>query len=145
MVLIWGYCVYFIKIAKRDFKDTTKILNALAVVLILVNVFSIVSHEIGKPRLSAGNTSQLQAGSIVAAIPQVTALCLISTISFWMSMPRQALWLSTTTMTIASSSINLKDNGFYIANESETRTQATLHSIASTLNMEYFTDETLPS
>ena len=46
VLLLWGCCVYFIKKARRDFKNTTKLLNLVAIVLILVNLFTIVPHEI---------------------------------------------------------------------------------------------------
>lgn len=46
MLFIWGYCVYFIGRAKRDFRITTKVLNIMAVALIAINLFNIASCQV---------------------------------------------------------------------------------------------------
>ena len=46
MLFIWGYCVYFIGRAKRDFRITTRWLNIAAVVLIAINLFNIGAYQV---------------------------------------------------------------------------------------------------
>ena len=45
-LLVFGYLVYFIKLARRDFRTTTLVLNVITLVPILMNVYSIVYHLI---------------------------------------------------------------------------------------------------
>ena len=53
MLFVWGYCVYFIGRAKRDFRITTRLFNITAVVLIAINLFNIGSYQVKVARLSA--------------------------------------------------------------------------------------------
>lgn len=49
LVLVCGYLVYFIWKVHSDFRTITEVLNVIAVVLILANVFDIVSYQVSKP------------------------------------------------------------------------------------------------
>ena len=47
ILLLFGYSIYFLKIIRKEFKVTTKLLNIVSVSLILMNSFTIVRFETG--------------------------------------------------------------------------------------------------
>lgn len=144
ILLVWGYCVYFIKTAKRDFRITTKNLNKMAVVLVLVNLFTIAFHEIGKPGRPAGNLTQPQAG--LTALGNSTEIRIKPDI-YYIILDEYA---HPDTMAQYYSYDNsqftnyLVDKGFFIARGSRTVTVKSQNSIATSLNMEYLPADTPP-
>ena len=52
ILLVFGYGVYFLRRSRRDLKTTTMVLNIAAAVLIAINVFTIVSHQITSAQVS---------------------------------------------------------------------------------------------
>jgi hypothetical protein len=135
-IFVFGYCAYFIKIAKRDFRNTTKILNIMALVLILINLGNIVFYHITKPVYSTEGVSQQnnQSATLIqnelGYMPDIYYIVLDEyahpdTMKEYYNYDNSAFVNS------------LKDKGFFIASESRTKASHTYQSIASTLNMEY--------
>jgi len=131
ILLVWGYCVYFIKITRRDFKNTTKVLNVLAVVLILVNVVSIGYYQVTKPRLSASESQIMSDNSTQAnTLPDIYYIILDE----YAHPDTMAQYYNYDD----SQFINyLTNKGFFVALGSKTETGQTERSIASSLNMEW--------
>jgi len=137
MLFVWGYCVYFIARAKRDFRITTRVLNIVAVVLIAINLFNIASYEI-KLAKSNAQTSVQSPGQTVSNSTKPSTLPDI----YFIILDEYA---HPDTMKEYydydnSGFINsLKDKGFFIASQSKTRSPFTEQCIAQVLNMEYLT------
>ena len=142
VLLVWGYCVYFIKLAHRDFRNTTKILNVLAVVLILMNVFSVVVYEVGKPKLSTGGLTQTGDGSTPTGDstesgtrPDIYYIILDE----YAHPDTMAEYYDYDN----SQFINyLTNKGFFVALGSKTKTPYSERSIASSLNMQWLPVDT---
>jgi hypothetical protein len=139
-LLVLGYCIYFIKIARRNFQTTSRILNVVAAVLIVINLGMIASFEITK----AGPQNEVvepETGAITTidqtklnTMPDIYYLIFDeyanpSTIKEYYNYDNSQF--------VA----DLTDKGFFVAGASKTKTMYTQKSIASALNMEYFTDE----
>lgn len=140
VLLVSGYCVYFLRIARRDFRSATKVLNVTAVVLILLNVFDILSYQIGKPRLSTGETFQQQdslANVIAPGVSKNTPDIYYIILDEYANPDTMAEYYGYYSHELAT---NLTGKGFYIARKSLTMTNETFRSIASSLNMEYIDD-----
>jgi hypothetical protein len=136
MLFIWGYCVYFISRAKRDFRITTKFLNITAVVLIAINLFNIVSYQIKVASLSVeasveptGHTAAASAAEL-STLPDIYFIILDE----YANPDTMKEWYDYDDSEFIN---NLEDKGFFIASESKTRTPNTEHAIAQVLNMEY--------
>ena len=137
VLLIWGYLVYFIWRAGRDFKKATVVFNAVAVVLIMISLFSIASYQISKPSLQSDNGSQTQNGTNTgvgstdpSTMPDI--YCII--LDEYAHPDTMAEFYDYDN----SHFINkLIDRGFFVANSSRTVTPHTERSIAMLLNMEY--------
>ena len=139
-LLVLGYCIYFIKIARRNFQTTTKILNVVAAVLMAINVGTVVSYEITKawarsqavkPQDSAITTVDR---AKLNTMPDIYYLIFdeyasLSTIKEFYNYDNSQF--------VAE----LTNRGFFVAEASKTKTMYSERSIASALNMEYFTDE----
>ena len=139
MLFVWGYCVYFISRAKRDFRITTRLFNITAVVLIAINLFNIGSYQVKLARLSdvtPAETSETTADSAaeLSALPDIYLIILDE-------YARPDTMMEYYDYDNSSFIKSLEDKGFFIAHNSETSTGATQKSIASLLNMEYV-DET---
>ena len=139
-LLVLGYCIYFIKIARRDFQTVTKILNAAAAVLITINVVTVASYEI----IEAWARSQ-------AVKPQPQAITTVDQAKlntmpdiYYLIFDEYAS-LSTIkefyNYDNSQFAAELTNKGFFVAQASRTKTMYSERSIASALNMEYFTDE----
>jgi hypothetical protein len=138
VLLVFGYCIYFIKLARRDFMTTTKILNTMAVVLIVINLFNIGSYQVrilSAPAQPAG-TKQVVDVSIdpkkLKTMPDIYFIVLDEyshpdTMKEWYGYDNS--WFIE----------SLKDKGFFVANKSRTRSPHTPLIIAEVLNMEYLT------
>jgi len=140
MLLAFGYCVYFIKIARRDFKVATKALNAMAIALIAINLFNIGAyhataalsspmHPSGPERLANASMDRGRLG----AMPDIYLIILDEyahpdTMREYYNYDNSPFLHS------------LERKGFFIAYNSKTRTGCTQWSIASLLNMEYVND-----
>ena len=137
MLFVWGYCIYFISRAKRDFRITTRLFNITAVVLIAVNLFNIVSYQVQAARLSADASVESTEHTAAAASP--AELSTLPDIYFiildeYAHPDTMKEWYDYDNSEFINS---LEDKGFFIANESKTRTPNTQHALAQVLNMEY--------
>ncbi|MGA2670097.1 MAG: sulfatase-like hydrolase/transferase [Dehalococcoidia bacterium] len=135
MLFIWGYCVYFISLAKRDFRVTTKILNVMAVALIAINLFNIASYEIRLARLSGvtpGNSTGQTASNSTKpnALPDIYFIILDD-------YAHPDIMKEYYDYDDSQFINSLKDKGFFIASQSKTPSGATQLAIAQRLNMEY--------
>ena len=141
MLFVWGYCVYFIGRAKRDFRITTKLFNITAVVLIAINLFNIVSYQVKVARLSADAPVESTEHTAAAASP--AELSILPDIYFiildeYAHPDTMKEWYDYDNSEFISS---LENKGFFIASESKTRTPCTTEVLASVLNMEHFSEE----
>ncbi|OGN96596.1 MAG: hypothetical protein A2Z77_01120 [Chloroflexi bacterium RBG_13_51_36] len=139
MLFIWGYCVYFISRAERNFATATKVLNIIAVALIAINLFNIGSYKVRLAAVSADTSveTSVQASNSSAestTLPDIYFIIMdeyasLSTIKEYYGYDNSGF------------ANGLADSGFYIAHESRTHKAATEYSIASTLNMEWIGEE----
>jgi hypothetical protein len=139
VLLVFGYSVYFIKLAHRDFRVITRILNIIAISLIVINLFNIIRHEVKAARLSHGAapvSKEQDAASPspeeLSKLPDIYLIILDEyahpdTMKEWYDYDSSAFIKS------------LEDKGFFIASRSRTRTPNTQDNIAQVLNMEYLT------
>jgi len=139
MLFVWGYCVYFISRAKRDFRTTTTVLNVVAVALIAINLFSIASYEIKQAKVSVNAPEESPAQAVTAY--NLTELDTLPDIYFIISdeyahPDTMKEWYSHNNSEFIN---NLESKGFFIASESRTRTPWTPQCLAQVLNMEYLT------
>jgi hypothetical protein len=140
MLFICGYCIYFICIARHDFRSTTKILNFVAVVLVLINLGNIAFYQIGKQAASENGPTQTRNNPVTDKEPATT----VSRPDIYYIILDE--YAHPDTMKEYYNYDNskfikfLEDKGFYWASESRTRTMATLKSVSSSLNMEYIDD-----
>jgi len=137
MLFIWGYCVYFIGRAKRDFRITTKFFNITAVVLIAINLFNIGVYQVYLARLgdiAPEETPEHTAGSPadLSTLPDIYYI-IFDEYSHPDTMKE---WYDYDSSEFINS---LEDKGLFVARQSKTRTPHTVQSIAQTLNMEYLT------
>jgi len=143
VLFIWGYCVYFISRAKRDFRTSTTVLNIIAAVLIVLNLANILIYEITKPQFDAG--VPLNATDNVTSVTGETqSLPDIYFIILDEYANHDALkeWCGYDNSWFLKS---LEDKGFYIASKSTTRSYDTPQAMASVLNMEYLAGNGDPS
>jgi len=137
MLLIWGYCVYFISRAKRDFHTTTTVLNVVAVVLIAINLFNIASYEIKLARSDTGTPEKppVQASGNpgeISTLPDIYFIILDE----YAHPDTMKEWYDYDNSEFINS---LEGKGFFIASQSKTRSPATVQCLAQVLNMEYLT------
>ena len=139
MLFIWGYCVYFISRASRDFRTTTTVLNVVAVALIAINLFNIASYEIRLARLDTGTPQESPAQA--AAASNLTELDTLPDIYFIIfdEYAHPDTMLEYYDYDNSEFINNLEDKGFFIASQSRTRSFATPQCLAQVLNMEYLT------
>ena len=135
VLFIWGYCVYFISRAKRDFRITTRMFNIAAVVLIAINLFNIGAYQVKLAGLSADtpveSTEQTAAAASPAQLNTLPDIYFIildeyahpDTVKEWCDYDNSEFIES------------LEDKGFFIASESKTGTPNTQHVLAQILNM----------
>jgi hypothetical protein len=138
-LLVLGYCIYFIKIAHRNFQTTSRILNVVAAVLIVINLGVVASYEITK----AGGQSQVVEPE-PEAIPTIdqTKLSTMPDI-YYLIFDEYANPSTIKEFYNYDNSqfvADLTDKGFFVAGASKTKTMYTYRSIASTLDMEYLGD-----
>jgi hypothetical protein len=139
MLFVWGYCVYFISRAKRDFRITTTVLNVVAVALIAINLFNIASYQINIAGASASTPEESPPQTL--ATSNLTELDTLPDIYFIISdeyahPDTMKEWYDYNNSEFINS---LEDEGFFIASQSKTRSPMTAQCMAQVLNMEYFT------
>jgi hypothetical protein len=139
MLFVWGYCIYFISRAKRDFRTTTTVLNVVAVALIAINLFNIASYQIKLARLSAGTPEESPAQSPAAS--NLTNLDTLPDIYFiiideYAHPDTMKEWYDYDNSEFIDS---LEEKGVFVASESRTRAMMTAQCLAQVLNMEYLT------
>ena len=139
MLFVWGYCVYFISRASRDFRTTTTVLNVVAVALIAINLFNIASYEIKLASRDAGTPQESPAQA--AAASNLTELDTLPDIYFIIfdEYAHPDTMLEYYDYDNSEFINNLEDKGFFIASQSRTRSFATPQCLAQVLNMEYLT------
>lgn len=135
MLFVWGYCVYFISRAKRDFRITTRVLNITAVALIAINLFNIASYQVGLARLSdvtSVNSTEQSAASPVdlSTLPDIYFIILDE----YAHPDTMKEYYDYDNSEFINS---LEDKGFFIASESRTRASDTVYALAQILSMEY--------
>jgi hypothetical protein len=137
-LFVWGYSIYFIGRAKRDFRITTRLFNIAAVVLIAINLFNIVSYEVRAARVNSDVPTEATNQSAPANLPQSTTLPDIYFIILdeYAHPDTMREWYDYDNSEFMNS---LKDRGFFIASQSKTRTPNSAQVIAQILNMEYLT------
>jgi hypothetical protein len=143
LFLVWGYAAYFIKNTNSDLQSTTRVLNVIAVVLILLNIYNIITDQIEKPAsLQAEIPSQPKVEDTYTPSRQIGNRPDIYFIIL-------DVYANPTVMKDLygyddSKFLNdLKSNGFFIAPDSRMHNDETIRAISSILNMEY-TPETEP-
>jgi hypothetical protein len=139
MLFIWGYCVYFIGRAKRDFRITTKFFNITAVVFIAINLFNIGVYQVKLARLSDVTPEESSEQTVarpadLSTLPDIYFIILDEyahpdTMKEWYDYDNSGFINS------------LEDKGFFIAYESKTQTSHTPQALAQVLNMEYLNGE----
>jgi hypothetical protein len=135
MLFVWGYCVYFIGRAKRDFRVTTRLFNIVAVVLIAINLFNIVNYQVkvaGMDDITPSETSEAAADSPAELSPLPDIYFII--LDEYAHPDTMKEWYDYDNSEFINS---LEDKGFFIASESRTRTPNTHQILAQILNMEY--------
>ena len=137
MLFVWGYCVYFIGRAKRDFRITTRMLNIAAVVLIAINLFNIGGYQVKLARLSADTPveSTEQTAASPAELSTLPDIYFIILDEYAHPDTMKEYYNYDNSEFINS----LEDKGFFIASRSKTRTPNTHQVFAQILNMEYLT------
>jgi len=139
MLFIWGYCVYFISRAKRDFRITTRWLNVAAVALIAINLFNIASYQVELARSSAGtpgeSPTQASTASNLTELDTLPDIYFIILDEYAHPDTMKEYYDYDNSEFIAS----LEEKGIFIATESKTRTPKTPQCLAQVLNMEYLT------
>ena len=137
VLMVFGYSVYFIKLARRDFKSTTLVLNVVALVLVILNVSAVTTYQI-RTALSSP-TSPAEPGHETATtidpekqktMPDIY-LIILDEYSHPDTMREYYDYDNSQFVN------NLTEKGFFVADGSTTRTGSTYYSVASTLNMEY--------
>lgn len=135
MLLVWGYCVYFIGRAKRDFRIATKFLNIVAVVLIAINVFNIAVHQVNSARMSDMTPEELPNQTAPSPAEPST----LPDIYFFVldeyahpDVMKERYDYNSDVFTK-----NLEDKGLFVASRSKTQSSDTPLVIAQVLNMEY--------
>jgi len=139
MLFVWGYCVYFINRAKKDFRVTTKFSNIMAAVLIAINLFNIVSYQVKVARLS-DITPEESSGQSVANLVELNTMPDIYFIILdeYAHPDTMKEWYDYDNSEFTNS---LENKGFFIAYESRTQSSDTPQVLAQILNMEYFDSE----
>ena len=137
VLFIWGYCVYFIGRAKRDFRITTKMLNITAVVLIAINLFNIASYQVKVAGLSADapvesteHTADAASPAELNTLPDIYFIILDE----YAHPDTMEEWYDYDNSEFINS---LEDKGFFIASGSKIRTPSTSQILPQRLNMEY--------
>ena len=137
MLFVWGYCVYFIGRAKRDFRITTRLFNITAVALIAINLFNIGNYQVKLAGLSADapveSTGQTAAAGSTAELNTLPDIYFII-LDEYAHPDTMKEWYDYDNSEFINS---LEDKGFFIASGSKTRTPKTHHVLAQILNMQY--------
>ena len=139
VMLAWGYCVYFIHRAKRDFRNLTAALNVIAAVLIVINLANISIYQIGKPKVEPSRPV-----NATGATDNVTDDAKTKRDIYFIILDEYAHpdtikeWAGYDNSWFINS---LKDKGFFIAGQSRTRSPHSPLVIAQVLNMEYLSGE----
>jgi len=143
VLFILGYCVYFISRTKRDFRITTRLLNIVAVALIAINLFNIVSYQVKLARLSADapaeSTEQTAAAASPAELSTLPDIYFVILDEYAHPDTMKEYYDYDNSEFINS----LEDKGFFIASQSKTRTSKTERAITQVLNMEYLSEESI--
>jgi hypothetical protein len=138
MLLICGYLIYFISRARRDFRTTTRVLNVIAAVVILMNIFNITSYQLGRPDETAEEAASEPQASAARVTSSETSPDIYLIVLDEYGNPD----IMKETYGYDDSELlnNLQSQGFYVAKDSRTHSNETIRVLASVLNMEYTSD-----
>jgi hypothetical protein len=135
-LLVCGYSIYFIRIARADFKSVTKVLNIVALVLVSVNVTTITVHN-AQPWFKSATDLRLQEvvvagtdGDEPANMPDIYYIILDE-------YAHPATMLDYYDYDNGGFISELTSMGFFVAPDSRTAYPLTNWSLASSLNMQY--------
>ncbi|MFO7996482.1 MAG: sulfatase-like hydrolase/transferase [Dehalococcoidia bacterium] len=138
MLFIWGYSVYFIGRARRDFHVTTRWLNVTAVVLVAINLFNVANYQVHLARSSDGVLEDSAEQIAVAPADPITLpdvyFIILDEYAHPDTMKEYYDYDNSKFIT------SLEDKGFFIASDSKTRTPNSSEVMASVLNMQYVTE-----
>ncbi|UCH97225.1 MAG: hypothetical protein JSV88_10345 [Candidatus Aminicenantes bacterium] len=133
--ILWGFLFYLVKKTKKNLKTITTFLNIIALILVLYNAFNITFFEIKKarsPDTFKANLREMQMNRLdtleKSQLPDI----------YYIILDEYAALSTIKTMYNYDSSAfaqELRELGFYIAGESQTRYKMTEQSLASSLNM----------
>jgi hypothetical protein len=135
VLFAWGYCVYFIGRAKRDFRVTAKWLNMAAVVLIAINLFNIGAYRVKLAKLDDVTPVQTSENTTPDSVEFSTLPDIYFIILDEYAHPdtMREYYDYDNSGFIES----LEEQGFFVAHGSRTSSINTQRSIASALNMEW--------
>lgn len=135
-LLAFGYAVYFIRRARRDFFTTTRVLNIAAVVLTGINAFSVISYQLNRTEIPQPDIRGYTVRGEAASVPDIYFIILDE----YAHPQTMQQYFSYDNSPFINS---LEEKGFFVANDSTSGFDITVRAIASILNME-FTEETEP-
>lgn len=136
MVFAWAYCVYLIKIARTDFRNTAKALNVVAAALVFMNIFIIAFHEIGQPSGHSQTRNEAIAGTYSGdpdSMPDIYYIILDE-------YAHPDTMLEYYDYDNGPFMDELVRQGFFVASASSPPSSWSHRSIASSLNMEYISN-----
>jgi hypothetical protein len=136
LVLLFGYLVYFLKIAGRDFRGTTRLLNVVALALIIVNVVTIAPWHAKEGTISGeeGGLGGGVADTVDLEMPDNPPDIYYIILDEYASPRTMARFYNFDNSEFVDS---LTNKGFFIAGDSKTEVKYTYNVIASRLNMGY--------
>lgn len=129
-LLAFGYAVYFIHRAKRDFRITTRVLNIAITVMLSMSTFSIVSYQFGAAQTASRQPVAREAATTAPAesMPDIYFIVL-DEYAHPETMKQTSGYDSSQFLE------SLQAKGFYIASGSTMHNKETIRAIASILNM----------
>ncbi len=136
MLALWTIflviAVYVVVRTRRDLHNMTVILNSMAVCLVVIPLIYIVIHEIGRPSLSPTHEPLIIASDSKENenLPDIYYIILDG----YGSSNNLDRYFGFDNSEFTQS---LSDRGFFVATESKSNYRTTIHSITSSLNMEY--------
>ena len=136
MLALWTIllviAVYVVVRARRDLHNMTVVLNSMAVCLVIIPSIYIVIHEIGRPSLPPTHEPLIIANDSKENenLPDIYYIILDG----YASSNNLDHYLGFDNSEFTQS---LSDRGFFVATESTSNYNITIHSIPSSLNMEY--------
>ena len=135
MLFVWGYCVYLIGRAKRDFRVATKFLNIVATAIIAMNVFNIGAYQLNSARMNDAMPEESLNQTVSSPVePDELPDIYFFVLDEYAHPDVMKGWYDYSSDVFIK---NLQDKGFFVASRSKTESSDTPLLIAQVLNMEY--------